>query len=163
MVRRVVSHGASAGRVQSVAVRIVVERERERMAHVSAGYWSIEAQLARTDGDQRPFAAALLALDGQRVATGRDFDAAGAVKAGTVVLDESGASTVATELRTADVAVRSVERKPYRRRPAAPFITSTLQQDASAKLSMAASVTMSLAQALYEGRDAGATLNLARE
>jgi len=150
VVRRVVSHGASAGRVQSVAVRIVVERERERMAYVSAGYWSIEAQLARTDGDQRPFAAALLSLDGQRVATGRDFDSTGTVKAGTVVLDEPAAGAVATELRSADVAVRSVERKPYRRRPAAPFITSTLQQEAGRKLRFSAQRTMRAAQALYE-------------
>ena len=150
VVRRVVSHGASAGRVQSVAVRIVVERERERMAFVTAGYWSIEAELSRTDGDQRPFTAALVSLDGARVATGRDFDATGAAKTGTVVLDEAGAATVADELRVAAVAVRSVERKPYRRRPAAPFITSTLQQEAGSKLRYSAQRTMRAAQALYE-------------
>jgi DNA topoisomerase-1 len=150
VVRRVVSHGASAGRVQSVAVRIVVDRERERMAFVTAGYWSIEAELSRTDGDQRPFTAALVSLDGARVATGRDFDAAGVAKAGTVVLDEVGAATVADELRVASVAVRSVERKPYRRRPAAPFITSTLQQEAGSKLRYSAQRTMRAAQALYE-------------
>jgi|LakMenEpi03Aug12_release.lakeMendotaPanAssembly.Ray.scaffolds.fasta_scaffold03147_18 DNA topoisomerase-1 len=150
VVRRVVSHGASAGRVQSVAVRIVVDRERERMAFVTAGYWSIEAELSRTDGDQRPFTAALVSLDGARVATGRDFDAAGVAKAGTVVLDEVGAATVADELRVAAVAVRSVERKPYRRRPAAPFITSTLQQEAGSKLRYSAQRTMRAAQALYE-------------
>ena len=150
VVRRVVSHGASAGRVQSVAVRIVVDRERERMAFVTAGYWSIEAELSRTDGDQRPFTAALVSLDGARVATGRDFDATGAAKAGTVVLDEAGAATVADELRVAAVAVRSVERKPYRRRPAAPFITSTLQQEAGSKLRYSAQRTMRAAQALYE-------------
>ena len=150
VVRRVVSHGASAGRVQSVAVRIVVDRERERMAFVTAGYWSIEAELSRTDGDQRPFTAALVSLDGARVATGRDFDATGAAKTGTVVLDEAGAATVADELRVAAVAVRSVERKPYRRRPAAPFITSTLQQEAGSKLRYSAQRTMRAAQALYE-------------
>jgi DNA topoisomerase-1 len=150
VVRRVVSHGASAGRVQSVAVRIVVERERERMAFVTAGYWSIDATVARIDGDQRPFGASLVSLDGARVATGRDFDAAGAARSGTVVLDEAGAAAVADELRTATVAVRSVERKPYRRRPAAPFITSTLQQEAGRKLRFSAQRTMRAAQALYE-------------
>jgi DNA topoisomerase I len=150
VVRRVVSHGASAGRVQSVAVRIVVERERERMAFVSAGYWTIGVELARTDGDQRPFLASLLSLDGQRVAIGRDFDDTGVARAGSVVLDEAAATAVADELRVADVAVRSVERKPYRRRPAAPFITSTLQQDAGRKLRYSAQRTMRAAQALYE-------------
>jgi DNA topoisomerase I len=150
VVRRVVSHGASAGRVQSVAVRIVVERERERMAFVAAGYWSIAAEMTRLDGDQRPFSAALLSLDGARVATGRDFDDSGVARAGTVVLDEAAATGVADELRTAEVSVRSVERKPYRRRPAAPFITSTLQQEAGRKLRYSAQRTMRAAQALYE-------------
>jgi DNA topoisomerase-1 len=150
VVRRVVSHGASAGRVQSVAVRIVVERERERMAFTAAGYWGIDAEVARTDGDQRPFGASLVSLDGARVATGRDFDADGVARAGTVVLDEATAASVAADLRAATPVVRSVERKPYRRRPAAPFITSTLQQEAGRKLRFSAQRTMRAAQALYE-------------
>lgn len=150
VVRRVVSSGGSAGRVQSVAVRIVVERERERIAFVSAGYWGIEATLARRSGDDRPFSAGLVALDGKRIATGRDFDATGTAREGVVVLDEETATSVADELRTAEPTVRSVERKPYRRRPAPPFITSTLQQEAGRKLRFSAQRAMRAAQALYE-------------
>lgn len=150
VVRRVVSHGASAGRVQSVAVRIVVDRERERMAFVSAGYWSVGADLARIGGDDRTFGASLVSLVGRRVATGRDFDSLGEARADTVVLDEPAAMAVATELREASLAVRSVEPKPYRRRPAAPFITSTLQQEAGRKLRFSAQRTMRAAQSLYE-------------
>ena len=150
VVRKVVSHGASAGRVQSVAVRIVVERERERMAFVSAAYYSVSADVARTEGDSRPFTASLVVLDGSRVATSRDFDADGSVRESTVVLDESRAASLVGELAPASLAVRSVERKPYRRRPAAPFITSTLQQEAGSKLRFSAQRTMRAAQALYE-------------
>jgi DNA topoisomerase-1 len=150
VVKRVVSSEGSAGRVQTVAVRIVVERERERMAFVRAGYWSVGADLARVEGDTRSFSAATVVLDGRRVATGRDFDQHGAVDPSLVVLDEPTASTLAGELAEAAVVVRSVERKPYRRRPAAPFTTSTFQQEAGRKLRFSAQRAMRAAQALYE-------------
>ncbi|SHE24906.1 type I DNA topoisomerase [Actinomyces glycerinitolerans] len=162
---RKVRAGLSAGRVQSVATRLVVERERERMAFKAAGYWGVEAQLS-TDlaagSSLRPAAAAdtaftarLTALDGRRVATGRDFTDAGAlrpaaVKAGTVHLHEGAARAVAEAVTRAVPRVAEVEEKPYRRRPAAPFTTSTLQQEASRKLRMNPRETMRVAQALYE-------------
>ncbi|PHP53061.1 type I DNA topoisomerase [Actinomyces ruminis] len=162
---RKVRAGLSAGRVQSVATRLVVERERERMAFKAAGYWGVEAQLS-TDlsagSSLRPAAAAdsafvarLTALDGRRVATGRDFTDAGAlrpaaVKAGTVHLHEGAARAVAEAITRAVPRVAEVEDKPYRRRPAAPFTTSTLQQEASRKLRMNPRETMRVAQALYE-------------
>ena len=140
----------SAGRVQSVAIRIVVERERERMAFVPAGYWSIEATVAPSDDLDSPFAATLLTLDDQRVATGRDFNSEGEANAKVVVLDQERATSLATNLTDADFAVRSVESKPYTRRPYPPFRTSTLQQEAGRKLRYSSSRTMSVAQRLYE-------------
>ncbi|MBC7306682.1 MAG: type I DNA topoisomerase [Dietzia sp.] len=147
---RKVRQGLSAGRVQSVATRMVVERERERMAFRAAEYWDVEAEL-RPHGEQSAFTARLVAVDGSRVATGRDYDDLGRLRSRDVVaLDEEVATRIATGLRQAPVAVRSVETKPYTRRPAAPFTTSTLQQEASRKLRLSARDAMRVAQSLYE-------------
>ncbi|MEM8705009.1 MAG: DNA topoisomerase, partial [Actinomycetota bacterium] len=117
----------SAGRVQSVATRIVVERERERMAFIEAGYWDIKGTFAAIDGDdQRAFSAALNTIDGVRLAGGRDFGDDGRLARDDVtVLDEAGAQALVGALDGVPYEVRSRETKPYRRRPAAPFITST--------------------------------------
>jgi DNA topoisomerase-1 len=146
----------SAGRVQSVATRIIVSRERERMAFRSAGYWDVTAELdasvSNAQASPPTFTAKLNSVDGRRVATGRDFDSLGAVKKPdeVLVLDEAAASTLATGLRGAQLAVSSVEQKPYTRRPYAPFMTSTLQQEAGRKLRFSSERTMSIAQRLYE-------------
>ena len=146
----------SAGRVQSVATRIIVQRERERMAFRSAAYWDILAELdaSVSDPDAAPprFNARLVAVDGKRVASGRDFDSFGAVRkpAEIVVLDEAAAGALATGLRGAALTVASVEEKPYTRRPYPPFMTSTLQQEAGRKLRFSSERTMSVAQRLYE-------------
>ncbi|WP_299573022.1 type I DNA topoisomerase [uncultured Williamsia sp.] len=143
----------SAGRVQSVATRIIVERERERMAFVSAGYWDIAATLdAGADVTPRTFGAKLVSVDDARVASGRDFDSTGSVKKadGIVVLDETRARALADGLQGADMTVTSVEEKPYTRRPYAPFMTSTLQQEAGRKLRFTSDRTMRVAQRLYE-------------
>ncbi|HTF07328.1 MAG TPA: type I DNA topoisomerase, partial [Asanoa sp.] len=146
----------SAGRVQSVATRIIVSRERERMAFRSAGYWDVTAELdasvSNAQASPPTFTAKLNSVDGQRVATGRDFDSLGAVKKPdeVLVLDEAAASTLATGLRGAQLTVSSVEQKPYTRRPYAPFMTSTLQQEAGRKLRFSSERTMSIAQRLYE-------------
>ena len=165
---RKVRAGLSAGRVQSVATRLVVERERERMAFVPVGYWGVEAEFAAlseepagpsssSDGGSRAgaFTARLATLDGRRVAAGRDFTDAGALrpaalKAGTVHLHEVGARAVADAVGRSHPRVAQDEEKPYRRRPAAPFTTSTLQQEASRKLRMNPRETMRVAQSLYE-------------
>ncbi len=150
-----VQRGLSAGRVQSIATRVVVERERQRMAFHSADYWDIAAVFA-TDGTgegPRTFPATLIALDGDRVATGRDFDpATGQVRpgAGVVHLDEQGARGLAARLQGRPFAVTRVEEKPYRRKPYPPFITSTLQQEAARKLRYSSAQTMRVAQRLYE-------------
>jgi DNA topoisomerase-1 len=141
----------SAGRVQSVATRIIVERERERMRFRSASYWDLAARFAPLGDDSIEFSASLLAVDGLRVATGRDFNESGDLQRdGALVLDEAAATSLKTALETAPGAVTSVERKPYTRRPYAPFMTSTLQQEAGRKLRFSASQTMSVAQRLYE-------------
>ncbi len=146
----------SAGRVQSVATRIIVQRERDRMAFRSASYWDVLAELDASVSDpnaQPPrFTARLTTVDGLRVATGRDFDSLGAVRkpAEVTVLDESSAGSLATGLRGAQLTVGSVEEKPYTRRPYPPFMTSTLQQEAGRKLRFSAERTMSIAQRLYE-------------
>src|SRR5438067_1617242 len=139
----------SAGRVQSVATRMIVERERARMRFRSASWWDIEGTFATNEGS---FGAGLVAVDGKRLATGRDFDESGrmAPDADAVVLDETGASGLAERLRDSDFAVRSVEEKPYKRSPYAPFMTSTLQQEAGRKLRYGSQRTMSIAQRLYE-------------
>jgi DNA topoisomerase-1 len=146
----------SAGRVQSVATRLLVERERARMRFRSAGYWDLEATFdtgkatAAEDGDPRAFDATLVSVDGKRVATGRDFDESGRLSGDVVHLDAAAAAALAERLGGAAFSVRSVEQRPYRRSPYAPFITSTLQQEASRKLRFSAQVTMRLAQRLYE-------------
>jgi DNA topoisomerase I len=140
----------SAGRVQSVAVRIVVERERERMAFVSAGYWSLEGSFAPVSDLDKTFDATLVSVDDKKVATGRDFDSSGESKADVVVLDQESATDLANGLGEADFEVISVESKPYTRRPYPPFRTSTLQQEAGRKLRFSSSRTMSVAQRLYE-------------
>jgi DNA topoisomerase-1 len=147
----------SAGRVQSVATRILVERERARMAFRSAGYWDVEGLFdsgrePADPADPRTLSAALVALDGQRVATGRDFGDDGALRpaSGALVLDEARTGALATGLGAADFAVRSVERRPYRRSPYPPFMTSTLQQEAARKLRLTSATAMRVAQRLYE-------------
>jgi DNA topoisomerase-1 len=146
----------SAGRVQSVATRIIVQRERERMAFRSASYWDILAELDASVSDPAAspprFTARLVAVDGKRVATGRDFDSVGVVRkpAEVLVLDEVAAGTLATGLQGAALTVASVEEKPYTRRPYPPFMTSTLQQEAGRKLRFSSERTMSVAQRLYE-------------
>ena len=143
---RKVMQGLSAGRVQSVATRLVVERERERIAFVAAGYWDIVGTF-----DPGVFTARLASIDGRRVAHGRDFGPDGALKADDAVqLGEEEARRLAGALEGAAFAVTSVEEKPYRRRPAAPFMTSTLQQEASRKLRLSSQQTMRVAQRLYE-------------
>ncbi|MEO5534071.1 MAG: type I DNA topoisomerase [Pseudolysinimonas sp.] len=146
---RKVGPGLSAGRVQSAATRLVVDRERERLAFLSASYWDLIAELGAAG---QSFEARLARLDGKRVASGRDFDDRGAIKGDAVALDEAGAEKLATALRaaTATFTVSNLETKPYTRRPAAPFTTSTLQQEAARKLRFSARQTMSVAQGLYE-------------
>jgi DNA topoisomerase-1 len=142
----------SAGRVQSVATRIVVRRERERMAFVSASYWDIAAQLdAGAEASPRQFGARLAAVDGTRVATGRDFGPDGRLKNDSArALDEASARRLVEALEGRDLAVESVESKPYTRRPYPPFMTSSLQQEAGRKLRFSADRTMRSAQRLYE-------------
>lgn len=146
----------SAGRVQSVATRIIVQRERERMAFRSATYWDVLAQLDASVSDPAAapptFTARLVSVDDRRVATGRDFDSLGAVKKPdeVVVLDQATATGLADGLHGAALTVVSVEEKPYTRRPYAPFMTSTLQQEAGRKLRFSSERTMSIAQRLYE-------------
>jgi DNA topoisomerase I len=137
----------SAGRVQSVATRLVVERERERMAFRSAEYWDLLAIF-----DPGAFEARLVSVDGKRVAQGKDFvPTTGELRESDVVrLDEDGARSLAARLERATFTVRSVEDRPYRRKPAAPFRTATLQQEASRKLRFSAQTTMRVAQRLYE-------------
>ncbi|MFI7586332.1 type I DNA topoisomerase [Spongisporangium articulatum] len=147
---RKVRAGLSAGRVQSVATRLVVERERERMAFRSASYWDVLGTF-EPDAGQQAFEARLVALDGTRVATGRDFSDAGELTSSDVVhLTEESVNALVSALEGASAAVTSVESKPYRRRPAAPFTTSTLQQEAGRKLRFSAQQTMRTAQSLYE-------------
>ena len=146
----------SAGRVQSVATRLVVERERERMAFRSASYWDLTAVFSSataTEGDPGTFGARLSSVDGRRVAAGRDFDSLGRLKAGSAQvlhLDEEAARALAAGLADADFRVRSVESKPYRRSPYAPFRTTTMQQEAGRKLGFGAKRAMDVAQKLYE-------------
>jgi DNA topoisomerase I len=148
----------SAGRVQSVATRLIVDRERERIAFRSASYWDLEAEFATaghgkrtTSGEPTSFTATLLAVDGKRVAQGRDFASTGELRTRDVLhLDGEAAAALAGRLADADFVVAGVERKPYRRSPYPPFRTTTLQQEASRKLGFSAKYTMSVAQRLYE-------------
>ena len=140
----------SAGRVQSVATRIVVERERARIRFNRAGYWDLDGTFAKKGGGAE-ITAKLASIDGKRLASGKDFGEQGKVqRSDVVVLDEAQARALADQLKTASFEVSSVERKPYKRSPAPPFMTSTLQQEASRKLRFAAQRTMRTAQRLYE-------------
>jgi DNA topoisomerase-1 len=161
-----ITRGLSAGRVQSVATRLVVDRERERIAFRSAGYWDLEAEFATADygrdaqpGTPASFTATLIAVDGKRVAQGRDFTATGELRDNSNILHLDGEAAAGLAARLNDAAARSktpvfevssVERKPYRRSPYPPFRTTTLQQEASRKLGFSAKYTMSVAQRLYE-------------
>ena len=152
----------SAGRVQSVATRLVVDRERDRIAFRPAAYSDLEAEFATKDHgkpasengrstDPTSFTANLVSVDGKRVAQGRDFTSVGELRSADVLhLDAAAAAALAERLEHAAFAVSSVERKPYRRSPYAPFRTTTLQQEASRKLGFSAKHTMSVAQRLYE-------------
>ena len=148
---RKVRQGLSAGRVQSVATRLVVERERERMAFVAADYWDVTGTFAVADASEPTFTARLTGVDGARVASGRDFDDRGTLKTrDAVALDEARAAALVAGLDGVAFQVQSLETKPYTRRPAAPFTTSTLQQEASRKLRMSSRQAMRTAQSLYE-------------
>ncbi len=141
--------GTSAGRVQSVATRLIVEKERERMAFRSASWWDADVELSR--GSAR-FPAAVVSVDGKTLAQGRDFGSDGKLTPGrnVLVLDEAAATKLATGLRGAEARVRRVEEKEYKSEPKAPFTTSTMQQEAGRKLGMTAKRAMSAAQALYQ-------------
>jgi DNA topoisomerase-1 len=143
---RRVNRGLSAGRVQSPSVRLIVQRERERIAFVSAGYWDIDVTTATAPA----FDARLAAIDGTKVATGKDFDDRGNASSKVVAIDETRARALADGLGEADFTVRSVEEKPYRSSPKPPFMTSTLQQEGGRKLRLSASQVMRVAQGLYE-------------
>ena len=141
-----VMQGLSAGRVQSVATRLVVERERARIAFVDVSYWDLEGIF-----DPGSFTARLVALEGKRVARGSDFGSDGKLKSAELVhLDEDAARGLLERLDGATFTVRSKEEKPYTRRPTAPFRTATLQQEASRKLRYSSQTTMRVAQRLYE-------------
>jgi DNA topoisomerase-1 len=147
-----VQTGLSAGRVQSVAVRLIVEREEERIAFRAASYWDLEAKIRAND---REFVATLVRLGDQRIASGKDFDAQGQLTGKSVrVLDQEQAHVLVDALsRNLPWSVTSVEEKPFTQRPAPPFTTSTLQQEANRKFGFAAERTMSIAQGLFQGVD----------
>lgn len=154
---RKVGPGLSAGRVQSVATRLIVERERERMAFVRAPYWDVTATLEApdADGNNVAFDSRMVSLGGRRLAGSKDFGADGKLTAAgakdrVVQLDEAQASAIAQALKCATFTVASMETKPYRRRPVPPFTTSTLQQTAGNRLGMSSRQTMRAAQGLYE-------------
>ena len=143
---RKVQAGLSAGRVQSVATRLIVEKERERIAYKRASYWDIEGTF-----DPQSFSANLVAVDGKKIAQGKDFDSLAQIKDASLVhLDEDTAKSLCTSLSAAKFAVRSVDDRPYSSKPKAPFMTSTMQQAASGRLKWGAQRTMRVAQALYE-------------
>ena len=143
---RKINRGLSAGRVQSPAIRLVVEREQERMNFVVAEYWDLAAVTATSPS----FKAVLSLLNGMRVATGRDFDNKGVAKDGVAVVTKERAEQLTAALTGSDLLVRSLEDKPYRKSPKAPFITSSLQQEAGNKLRLSAGEVMRIAQGLYE-------------
>ena len=142
--------GRSAGRVQSVAVRLIVQREWERRAFRSATYWDLTAQFSTSDGQS--FDATLVSVDGRKIPSGKDFDSAtGQIKdSGFMLMDETGAQQLLQKLKTGAFAVTKMQVKPYTQKPAAPFTTSTMQQEANRKLGFTARRTMSAAQSLYE-------------
>lgn len=149
--RRKVGQGTSAGRVQSAATRLVVDRERERMAFVSASYWDIQAEAATRGEAPDAFSTRLARLDGAPLARGTDFDDTGSLKRAVVVLGEADARALAAAIERAGLAtVTQIEAKPGTRSPKPPFTTSTLQQEAGRKLSMSAKHAMGVAQRLYE-------------
>lgn len=143
---RKINRGLSAGRVQSPAIRLVVEREQERMNFVIAEYWDLAAVTATNPS----FKAVLSMLNGMRVASGRDFDNKGVAKDGVAVVTKERAEELAAALAGRDLTVRSLDEKPYRKSPKAPFITSSLQQEAGNKLRLSAGEVMRIAQGLYE-------------
>jgi DNA topoisomerase-1 len=149
-----VQTGLSAGRVQSVAVRVIVEREEERLAFRTASYWDLEAKLR---GGAMEFGATLAKIGGQRVATGKDFDSKGVLESDNVrLLDEKNATELREGLmRKLPWSVTSVEEKPFTQRPSPPFTTSTLQQEANRKLGFSSERTMQIAQRLFQGMDLG--------
>lgn len=149
-----VQTGLSAGRVQSVAVRVIVEREEERLAFRAASYWDLEAKLR---GGSSEFTATLAKVGGQRVATGKDFDSKGVLESNTVRLlgEKDARSLRETLMRRLPWTVSSVEEKPFTQRPAPPFTTSTLQQEANRKLGFSSERTMQIAQRLFQGMDLG--------
>ncbi|MEC8304235.1 MAG: type I DNA topoisomerase [Planctomycetota bacterium] len=142
--------GRSAGRVQSVAVRLIVQREWERRAFRSATYWDLMAQFSTSDGQS--FDATLVSVDGRKIPSGKDFDSAtGQIKdPGFMLMDETGAQQLLQKLKAGTFAVTKMQVKPYTQKPAAPFTTSTMQQEANRKLGFTARRTMSAAQSLYE-------------
>ena len=142
-----INRGLSAGRVQSPAIRMIVQRERERMAFVTAGYSSVTAALSKTEID---FEAKLTAIDGQKLASGKSFDENGKLSGSALVLAPAKAEQLATSLKSQQLTVEQVEAKPSTRKPYAPFTTSTLQQEASRKLGMSAKQAMDTAQQLYQ-------------
>lgn len=147
-----IAPGSSAGRVQSVAVRLLVERERARIRFRSAEYWGVKARL-RKPGSEPAFDADLISVAGKRVATGKDFDPDTGLLSdpdSAVLLDKAGAERVAALAEHGPVVVKSVEQKPFTQRPAAPFVTSSLQMEANSKLRFSAKRTMQIAQQLYE-------------
>ena len=143
---RKVGGGLSSGRVQTPAVRLVVERERERMAFVAAGDWDVDAAFASDPA----FTATLVGVDGRRLATGKDFDDRGQLKGDVLVLGEADARSITDGLASSTFTVRSIEEKPYSSKPKAPFMTSTLQQEGGRKLRMTSRQVMSVAQQLYQ-------------
>ncbi len=145
---RKINRGLSAGRVQSPAMRMIVERERERMAFVAANYSSV---IAKSEFDGVGFDAKLLSLDGKRLAVSKSFNEKGEKVQDAIVLDADGAQKIADEIKGKTLVVASVESKPLSRKPYAPFTTSTLQQEASRKLGLSAKMTMDIAQQLYQG------------
>jgi DNA topoisomerase-1 len=150
-----VMRGLSAGRVQSVATRLLVERERARIRFRTADYWDLEGTFDTgvappVPGDPTSFDATLVSLDGKRIATGRNFDESGQLSGDVVHLNEEAATSLSARLEESTFSVRAVEERPYRRSPYPPFMTSTLQQEGSRKLRLTARLVMSLAQRLYE-------------
>jgi DNA topoisomerase I len=147
-----VKQGLSAGRVQSVATRILVERERERIKFKAAEYWDLSATFDKMNGDAvTPFSANLISLDGKRLATGKDFNDNGELnKPDAIVLTAVSAQALASQLSNSEFVVKSVDEKPYKRTPYAPFMTSTLQQEAGRKLRFSSRRAMQAAQRLYE-------------
>ena len=142
-----INRGLSAGRVQSPAIRMIVQRERERMAFVTAGYSSVTASLTKSEID---FEAKLTAVAGQKLASGKSFDENGKLSGSALVLDPAKAEKLASALKSQKLTVAQVEAKPSTRKPYAPFTTSTLQQEASRKLGMSAKQAMDTAQQLYQ-------------